>query len=346
MIKVERLRPEWDEAIDKYLLRHQGSLIYYCSKYRNFVKELLGCEDEYLVAFDGGEIRALLPLMFTETDQGRVYNSLPYYGSNGGVIADNEEAESRLIEVYNEIATQPATISATIISNPFIAQDGGEAIRHNYSDYRIGQFTNISFRENPSDEIMARLDSSTRRNIRKAAREGISVEVDHAALDRLCEMHQANIAALGGLYKSNSFFDLIPQHFTPGDDFDIYVARKDGQLIAGLLLFYFNRTVEYITPAIDHEYRSLQPLSLILMTAMTQAARHGFTSWNWGGTWVSQTGVYRFKKKWGAEERNYRYYTQLNDVSILEQSQTEILNQFPGFYIAPFSALKPQGETV
>ena len=37
-------------------------------------------------------------------------------------------------------------------------------------------------------------------------------------------------------------------------------------------LFYFNQTVEYFTPAIDSKYRSLQPLPLILITAMTDAS--------------------------------------------------------------------------
>jgi CelD/BcsL family acetyltransferase involved in cellulose biosynthesis len=345
LIRIETLRPEFTENYDQYLLRHHGSLIYYCSKYKNFIKALLGCEEEYLLAVEDREIRGVLPLMFTERDGGRVYNSLPYYGSNGGILADNPEANDSLIEAHNKIALRPSTISTTIISNPFVRQEAA-AIQHNYSDYRIGQFTNLSFGEDPWNELLAYIDSSARRNVQKAVREGVTVEIDLSAMVRLRDMHQANIEALGGLSKTKDFFALIPRHFTPGEDYDLYVARKEGHVIAGLLLFYFNRTVEYITPAIDHEYRSVQPLSLVLMTAMSEAARRGFTCWNWGGTWVSQTGVYRFKKKWGAVERDYHYYTQLNDITILEWPQEKILDAFPGFYVAPFSALKPEGETV
>ena len=31
---------------------------------------------------------------------------------------------------------------------------------------------------------------------------------------------------------------------------------------------------------------------------MASAAKRGMTRWNWGGTWLSQDGVYRFKKGW------------------------------------------------
>ncbi len=73
---------------------------------------------------------------------------------------------------------------------------------------------------------------------------------------------------------------------------------------------------------------------------MADASRRGFEWWNWGGTWESQVGVYRFKKKWGADERRYDYHIQLNDASVLSWPREKILETFPNFYVAPFSALK------
>jgi Acetyltransferase (GNAT) domain len=342
-MEITRLQSELAGAYDRYLLTRRGSLFYYCSKYKDFLKRLLGCEEEYLLAVDGGEIKGVLPLMYREKDGGRVYNSLPYYGSNGGVTASDRAAYRDLISAYNDIACDEATVSSTVIGNPLVEQDDA-CIQHNYEDYRIGQFTDISFRTDPRNEIMARIDASAGRNVKKALREGVTVEVEPAQMARLRQMHQDNISAIGGMPKADDFFSLVPDHFTPGQDFNLYVAKKDGVVIAGLLLFYFNSTVEYYTPAIDEEYRSIQPLSLILLTAMIDAARQGYALWNWGGTWGTQTGVYRFKKKWGAVERNYTYHVQLNDRSILGWSREQILSAFPNFYVAPFSALKGEGE--
>ena len=188
------------------------------------------------------------------------------------------------------------------------------------------------------------IESSAERNVKKAIRQGVTVEVDHSQLGRLCEMHTENIQSIGGIPKSKTFFELVPWHFIPGHDFDLYVAKRDGIIIAGLLVFYFNKTVEYFTPAIDHDHRSYQPLSLIIMTAMSDSAKKGFKWWNWGGTWESQVGVYRFKRKWAAGERKYCYHTQLNDLSVLSWPREKILETFPNFFIVPFSALQePQG---
>jgi hypothetical protein len=333
-MQIQKLTAILTQAYDQYLIRKQHSLFYYSSKYKDFLKTLLGCHDEYFVAMEADDICGVLPLMYTEVESGRVYNALPYYGSIGGILADNKEAYDALVGAYNDIACNTSTLSATMISNP-LAEEKYKNIIHNFTDYRIGQVTTLSHKK----EILARIESSARRNVKKALREGVAVEMDHDQFGRLCEMHQESIRAVGGIPKSERFFNLVSKFFLPGDDFDVYIAKLDGIVIAGLLVFYFNKTVEYFTPATDEEYRSIQPLAAILSAAMTDAARRGFVWWNWGGTWESQAGVYRFKKKWAAEERKYFYYTQLNDDSLLSWTSEDILEAFPNFFVVPFSKL-------
>ena len=40
-------------------------------------------------------------------------------------------------------------------------------------------------------------------------------------------------------------------------------------------------------------------MALILNKAFDDAKMKGYKYWNWGGTWLSQKGVFRFKKKNG-----------------------------------------------
>ena len=342
-MKILELSSELVQYYDKYLLSKECSLFYYSSKYRNFIRKLLGCNEEYLVAIEDGTIHGVLPLMYNQVNSWHVYNSLPYYGSNGGILADNDKAHNELLNAYNEIAQRENTLSCTMITNPLIEQRLS-GVLYNYTDYRIGQLTRLSAKIDDWQGLLGRIEPSARRNIKKALRENITVEVEHNQLKWLYKMHLQNIQGIGGIPKSKEFFTLIPQYFIPGEDFDLYVAKLDGVVIAGLLVFYFNQIVEYFTPAIDREYRSTQPLSLIIMYGMTEAAKRGFKWWNWGGTWPSQVGVYRFKKKWAAIERKYYYYTQLNNRSILQWPRDKILKIFPNFFIVPFSALNSVGN--
>ena len=340
-MEVDILTLHNEPAYEQYIVSEEGALLYHSVKYRKLLKELLGCGDRYLVAAEGDRICGVLPLMYAERNGVRVYNSLPYYGSNGGILSSSAPARDALLEAYNAIASEESTASSTVVENPFTARHGG--FKHTHTDARISQYTALSRKFVNREDLMMQIDASGRRNVKKAIDSGVRVEIDNTKLNVLCDIHQENMQVLGGLAKTSSFFSLIPRVFQAGTDFNLYVARIDGALVAGLLLFYYNRTVEYFTPAIDATVRSLQPLSLILVTAMSDAARMGNTRWNWGGTWKSQEGVYQFKKKWGAVEEEYSYYTQLSDLSILHWSKERVLQEFPGFYVVPFTELKAKG---
>jgi CelD/BcsL family acetyltransferase involved in cellulose biosynthesis len=336
---VDVLTAERNEAWDRYLSSRPGSLIYQTTRFKDFLKDLLKCEEQSLVATVDGEIRGVLPLLYTDGEAGRVYNSLPYYGSNGGIMADNPETFRSLCDAYAGIVRRAGALSATLVGSPF-EPDYPFAPPHTHQDVRIGQATMLPAGGDAESALASIIDSSARRNAAKARNAGVTVETNRGALIELQAMHVAGMAAIGGLAKTDRFFSLLAAHFRSGVDYDIYVARKDGIAIAALLLFYFNQTVEYYTPASDPEARSLQPLGLILMQAMADAATRGFRVWNWGGTWTTQEGVYRFKKKWGAADKQYTYYTHLNDDAVLDWTASQFLAAYPGFYVVPFSALR------
>jgi hypothetical protein len=338
-VKIEVLTPAVDDAYERHLARHDSALFYQSPRYRDFLRALLGCRAHSLAAVRDGEIVGSLPLLYLDTPEGRVYNSLPYYGSNGGILADEPQAVHMLVAEYNALARAPGTLASTIVGNP-LAPPHPEGIVHELTDHRIGQLTPLpADADDPWSALMAAVDSSARRNVRKAMGEGITVETDPGETDALRRMHQENITAIGGAAKSERFFALYPEHFRPGIDYDLWVARKDGAVVAALLAFYYGKTAEYFTPATSAEHRSSQALPLIVMTAMADAARRGYRWWNWGGTWESQTGVYRFKRKWAAEDRRYEYLTALNDPSLLQRDRAALLALAPGFFVVPFQAL-------
>ncbi len=339
MIEVAPLTTASEPAYRDFVARTPGALVYHSLAYRDLLVDHLGCRQEYLVAVDDSAILGVLPLLWTGDEGGRVYNSLPFYGSHGSVLAPGPEAESALIAAYDERATAEGTLAATMVANPFAERQPPEPA-HNLSDERISQVTDL-----PADEkaLLDLIESSARRNVRKARRSGIVATSDAARLPAVAEIHRENIEALGGRAKELSFFEAVPRHFETGSEFEVYVALLDGEVVAGLLVFFFNDTVEYFTPAVHHEYRSDQPLALLLIEAMAAAARRGCRRWNWGGTWSSQDGVYRFKRKWGARDGRYRYYVQLNDESLLDAAPEELRARFRDFYVVPFSALRTSG---
>ncbi|MFQ5735026.1 MAG: GNAT family N-acetyltransferase, partial [Planctomycetaceae bacterium] len=289
-MEVHTLTPQLEREYGGFLRRTPGGLLYHSLPYRDLLQRLLGCRAEYLVAVAEETIVGALPLMFVEGERGRVYNSLPYYGSHGGILAESETARDLLAARYRAIVLQSETLAATLVENPFAPVD--VELPRTHVDRRIGQITPLPAGDDPRTAILEHCEASTRRNVRKAERKGFQLAIDASYLGELREIHEDNMRAIGGRAKQPAFFEIVPEVFRENDEFDVYAVLDGPRVAAALLVFYFGQTVEYFTPAVRQEYRSQQPLALALITAMEDAARRGLRVWNWGGTWESQTGVY------------------------------------------------------
>lgn len=342
MIEIERLVPAEDAAWDAFVLECDGGLIYYSSRYRDLLLTELGCEAEYLLAREGDEICGVLPLMWSENRGNRVLNSLPYYGGHGAPLAKSRDAEQALIDAWDERATDSRTLAATMVANPFRGEESLEPV-HDLTDDRIGQVTTLPSAD--PDELMSIYSKRGRRDVRRAERRGVQVERNPDRLPDLWRLHDENMRVIEGLAKSERFFTALPRHLEPGQDFDLWLATKDGEMIAGLLVLYFRDVAEYWTPAVEAGHREDEPMALTVFQAMLEASRRGCRLWNWGGTWSSQDGVYRFKRKWAAQDRPYRYFVRVNDRSLLDATPEELLDRFPHFYVVPFSALRSGAHT-
>lgn len=325
---------------ESFVLNHPASLFYHTFKYASFLREVTESSIEHLIAYRGNTICAAMPLMKFATPRGIVFNSLPFYGSHGGILSIDDSATQALIKTYNNLVMHEDILSSTVISNPFNLDRWESMITRNFIDTRLGQYTNITMSDSNFDHFLKRIDSSARRNIRKALNNGVSVQINNELLEDIKRIHNENMIAIGGKPKPDIFFKCIPQFFVAGEDYDIYVATKGQKIIAGLLIFYHKDMVEYFVPVIQQEYREFQPLSAIIAQAMTDAAARGLSCWNWGGTWKNQNTLYRFKKKWDSTEREYYYYTQLNTNIILEMPSDEISQNWPYYFVVPFDKLK------
>lgn len=347
---IELLNESIEKAYDDFLLTSPDTLLFASNKYRKLLKKFLNEEDFYFVAIDQNKniVGALPAFLKKNALCGNILNSLPFYGSNGGVIEfeNNIEVRKALVGAFYSFARENNCVASTLVSSSLeplkIFYD--EYVDYTCKDSRIGQVTPLPLFSASADNdemVMKLIDSKMRNLIRKAQKLEIKIGKEErvSCLDFLITTHQENLAAIGGIAKSENFFKLVPEFFIYGSDYKIYYAKKDGQLIAALLLFYYNKTVEYYTPVIKAEFRSSQPMSLIIFEAMKEAVANGYRWWNWGGTWASQGGVYHFKSQWGTQDKMYYYYTKIFDETILNKTKEQLLEAYPYFFVAPFNII-------
>ena len=343
-LSIRLLTPEYEESYMKFVMNKKESLMYYSLSFRKFLTELLGDKSEYLIAVSGKEdVVGCMPIFYRENHQyGVVANSLPYYGGHGGPIAASTEIMEMLLEKYLDTVKEKGCVASTVIGSPLEDYDRlyRDIVKPNYIDERIELMTYFPYETGLPMEnaLMSKYHYKERNSIRKAIKNDVVTEIDNSdeTIDFLCRVHTENIETVGGLPKKREAFKLIQRIFKAGEDYDLFVAKKDNNKIAAVLVFYFNGTVEYYTPAIVHDYRSIQPLALLIYTAMQNAMKKGYEKWNWGGTGLTQKSLYDFKSKWGTTETRYYYYTKIYDKSILDVDKDELMKVFSNYYVYPF----------
>ncbi|MEO0396995.1 MAG: GNAT family N-acetyltransferase [Cyanobacteria bacterium P01_A01_bin.137] len=329
--------------VEEFLALSGNALMHYTPKYLGFLSKILAnTKIAYLLARHNGAIEGVLPVAIgTDEKLGTIINSLPFFGSHGGPLvsgasADMGQIRLELMHGFNELVDEHQAISATLIENPFhiLDDDMVSAAGISFVDDRIGQFTRLP-KKNPDlkEALFAACHVKTRNAIRKGQKyeQRVARRTDTAAIKWLQSVHEQSIQALGGVAKPLHIFQALIDSF--GDKARLYIGELDNLPVSGLLVILYGDTVEYFTPVVEAEHKQKQLLSSLIFSVMTELAQEGFCRWNWGGTWRSQTGVYRFKQRWGAEDYPYRYFNRLVDPTLISQSKDKLARAFPFFYL-------------
>ena len=336
-IKYEKLSEENYNDYEVFLKQFESTLIYHSEPFLRTLIKSFGFQQETIILKNNDQIQAVLPLLSMEGELGTVFNSLPFFGSYGGIYSLNKSSYDNLVKAFNDLRLKNNFLSNTIIQNPFQSFNKLD-FNYTYEDIRIAQFTNIDFLSDHKENLFKIFHSNTRRNIRKSEKFKIDIYIDINKIRDLYELHKVDISKKKGIFKPLKFFmNLI--EIIPPENIKLYVAYIDGKFAAGLLLLYYNKTVEYITPVINEEYKSYQVLSKIIFEAMVDASIKGFKVWNWGGTWIEQESVHRFKKRWGSKQLTYSYLTTVNKNKLLNYKRDFILKKYPFSYVLPFDKL-------
>jgi hypothetical protein len=259
---------------------------------------------------------------------GTVINSLPFFGSHGGPLSSDSLGQKELLEKFGHKIEEINPISVTLIETPFqpLSDDFLNQIGLKYVDFRIGQFTPL-----PAD--MTNFHVKTRNAIRKGLKLKLNIEKNNneEGWSWMQSLHEKSINQLGGVPKKMAIFDSLKKAF--GDDVELWIGYLGKEPITGLVIVRFNETVEYFTPVVDETYKDSQALSALIYTLMQKFSKRGFKLWNWGGTWESQRGVYRFKSRWGAFDKPYRYFNQVRSDHVYEISRDTLNQEFPYYYL-------------
>ena len=325
---------------ENFLINNSSSF-YQSSKHLSFLENILEIPPKFITVRESMDIVGVLPIFYKKTKLGIVINSLPFFGSYGGVISQKNEVKKIILKFLNDHLKELDILSTVIISNPFEKTETYEK----YFEYtekvqRISQC--IKIQNKKSEEIWNNFEQRVRRGIRKAEKNSIVTEYSEPTKNILHDFyknHVKNISSKNGAIKPKKFFECVKNNFEVSEDYDILTAKYNEKTIANLLVFYSKPYTEYYMPAYDIENSHLQGTSLLIWESIKKSISRNMKYYNFGGTHKKHDSLYNFKKGWNTEDFIYNYYINADLDRLSSIDLDELKQEFDFFYVYNYNKI-------
>ena len=289
--------PNWDEL----LISTPGSSFFHTSSWAKVLKEAYGYTPKYFTEFDGGRISTLLPIMevksfltgkrgvslpFTDYCEPIVSDGINFQEILNFVLAEGKERNWKYLELRSFKDLSPFAFPSLTY---------------------LGHTLNLSDKE---DQIFSSFRDSTKRNIKKANKEGVKVKIFHS-LDSVKEFYRLNSITRkehGLPPQPVHFFRRIYDHIISKKFGFVILASYQKRNIAGGVYFHFGENAVYKYGASDKNYQHLRANNLIMSEAIKWYSQNGYKSLCFGRTEPENLGLIQFKSGWGTTEQRINYY--------------------------------------
>ena len=159
-------------------------------------------------------------------------------------------------------------------------------------------------------KMFGAMDGSMRRAIRKAEKEGVTVEISHdESAMRDFYWLQCLTRQRHGLPPQSLDFFLNIHKFVVSEKLGfVSVATHGGKKIAASVYFFLGGKAIYKYGASDFAQQDLRGSNLVMWAAMKKLARDGVKELHLGKTSLRHDGLRRFKLNLGAAEETVNYF--------------------------------------
>jgi len=160
----------------------------------------------------------------------------------------------------------------------------------------------------PEEDLLAQMKQKTRYNIRIAQKKGVKVRKGTAEdLDILYELYSSTSTRDGFIIRQKKYYLDNWTLFMDSGKAVPLVAEYDNEVIAGLMLYYFNNKSWYLYGMSSEKARDKMPNYLLQWEAIKLSKAFGCTNYDlWGAPDILNPedpmwGVYRFKEGFGCQ---------------------------------------------
>ncbi|MDG5467432.1 peptidoglycan bridge formation glycyltransferase FemA/FemB family protein [Deltaproteobacteria bacterium IMCC39524] len=295
------LNPLNIENWDSLISCHQDATFFHSQSWAKLLSDTYGYEPRYFSIFAEDKLCFLLPIMEIKSlFTGRRGVSLPFTDYVRPIVSRPEELQQlwqELIEHAKKSHWQHIDLRGDV---------GDQAIGSVYDSFYQHD---IRLMED-ADQMFSQFSNNNRRNIKKAIREGVEIEIRHdmESVDEFYHLNSITRKRHGIPSQPYRFFENLYKYVISDGKGIIVTAKKRGEVVAGSIYFLFGKSAIYKYGASKKEEGYLRANNLVMWEAIKWLSKRNYTSLSLGRTEKNNAGLVRYKNGWAPEQKSISYY--------------------------------------
>lgn len=326
--------PGWDNLI----LAIQEYSFFHTSDWASVLFESYHFKPLYFSEFENDHLSLLIPLMEVNSlITGKRAISLPFSDFCDLIVRQENKFKDALNTIF-EYGKESGW--------RYVEFRGDSGLFHN-------EIPSVSFYEHylelckDEDKIFESFRESTKRNIRKAERDGVTIEVCNSAesVEQYYHLHCITRKRHGVPPQPFIFFKKIYENILSNNLGFVILAYHSKEAIAGAVYFHFGEKALFKFGASKQEHLSMRPNDLVMWEAIKWYCQKGFNAFSFGRTDIYNKGLRNFKCGWGSKEKLINYFRYNFSKNAFIQSKQDLgMAQQTIFQHSPLPLLKLFGS--
>jgi len=276
---------------------------------------------------------------------GNIIQSNPVLGY-GGIVSNEinkEEIFDLLIKYMLKIGKEYDCITVTIGTSIFDENLDvyKKILKPDFIKENFYQFNTLE--ELPINKLNSKRRRAINNEINKSIKNNVEITKDsNTYFEEWYKIHSDRFCEINVNPLPYNFLKSIVTYFTNNNLATFYYAVINGQLVGGTLVMQNKNVIDYFATSFKSEYVKINASQHILNQIHKDSIQKNIRIFNWESSPSKDSGVYKFKKRWGASEGKHYYITKvLGNIDILKSSDIEVVKRnYRGYYLIPYDFLR------
>jgi len=309
-MRVVPFSDDYLERWDNFVTENPHSTVYHYSAWSNLLRDTFGYKQKGFLLLEGDDVLGGIPLFEVKGFQGKRLISNPFR-DRGGILIKGKVDPSLLFDKVAQLLQEGDYKYLLVKQGDSMIEDAFK--EKGFKENTLWKTTIVDLTVG-RDFLWNQLKNNAQGAVKQAKGYGLTVCAGECCedMDTFYNIFFQTRKALGIPAFPRRFFKKMWYAMCLAQKAKIFLAKKDGLPLAGVILLLHNHSVIEGYAASLPKYRHLRANDLLIWKSLEWTIERGYRVFDFGADSSEQKGLLAFKRKWNGIHKPMQHYFLLN----------------------------------